>query len=103
MTERTDSAEIRAKLKEAIGPVCYSDLRAHIARGALFVVDPELALVDAGVAVATDDSPLVGRWIEEGRLRRPSEAELATRSRTAERQWLAIVVQPYVLVQSITS
>jgi hypothetical protein len=93
--------EIRAKLEETIGPVFYSDLRAHIVRGGLLIVDPALLLIDAGLAIATDDSTRVAQWIEKGWLRRPSEAEVASWSQNPERKWLAIVVQPYALAQAM--
>ncbi len=95
--------EIRAKLEETIGPVFYSDLRAHIARGGLLLVDPALLLIDAGLAIAMDDSVKVTQWLGKGWLRRPSEAEVTSWSQSPERRWLAIVVQPYALVQEMDS
>ena len=92
-------AAIRTKLEQSVGPVFFSDLRAHADRDALFVVAPSVALVDCAVAVAPDDVATVGRWIESGELRKPSRAERDAWPLATERRWNARVVQPFVLVQ----
>lgn len=93
---------IRTRLTEALGPVLFADLKAHLARDAVFVVGPTLSLVECGVRVALDDVAVVGGWIESGELRKPSADE---RGRWAEggeaRRWMALVVQPFVLVQDL--
>lgn len=97
MTSRVDEA--RAKLEETIGEVLGSDLAAHLRRGAVFVVAPSLSLVDCGEAIARDDSAKVGAWVASGALRRPTTEETTAWLAASERKWLAVVVQPYVLVQ----
>ncbi len=94
-------AAIRTKLEQSVGPVFFSDLRAHVDRDALFVVAKTVALVECAVAVATDDVATVGRWIESGELRKPSRAEREMWPPETERRWNALVVQPFVLVQEI--
>lgn len=85
------------KLRETLGPVTPELLAPHLARDAVFVVAPSLDLLDCGVAVAMDDVTLVQQWIERGELRRPARTE---RERWATAgSWLAVIVQPYVLVQ----
>lgn len=89
---------IRAKLTESVGPVGFGDVKAHLARDAVFVVAPSLDLVDCGVAVAMDEIETVKLWIDAGALRKPSRQE---RARWLEQggTFLALVVQPFVLVQ----
>ncbi|MEZ4372798.1 MAG: DUF2288 family protein [Polyangiaceae bacterium] len=90
---------IRTRLSEIVGPVFYSDLKAHLVRDAVFVVAAEVSLVECGVAVALDDVDRVHELIERGHLRKPSRQERARWADTADAAWTAIVVQPYVLVQ----
>lgn len=94
-----DEHEIRAKLESTVGPVLASDLRAHLARDALFVVAPALGLIDCGVAIALDDAAKVEAWIASGALRRPTADERTAWLADPTRRWSAIVVQPFVLVQ----
>jgi hypothetical protein len=92
---------MRKQLEEGVGPIEFSDLRAHLTRGAVITVDSKLDLLDVGEAVAQDDKARVGEWIEKGLLGKP---DLATIERWAKRggaAWNALVVQPFVLVQDM--
>ncbi len=89
---------LRAKLEASTGPVLYSDLEAHVRRSAVFFVSRELALLDAALAVAADDSASVSGFLASGALRRPTDEELREWAASPERTWIAIVVQPFVLV-----
>lgn len=100
MQPRPTPAAIRARLEETVGPVPYSDLVAHLGRDAVFVVGPHVALVDCGVSIALDDVEVVQGLITRGELRKPSAAERAEWASTPERSFTAIVVQPFVLVQT---
>lgn len=95
----SDETELRSKLESSVGPVFYSDMAAHIRRGGLLVVAPELALVDAAVAIARDDSAAVSGWLERAQLRRPTPAEVSQWEKTDGMKFDAVVVQPFVLVQ----
>jgi len=88
----------RVQLEKSLGPVSYSDLRAHLDRDAVFIVASSLSLLDCGVAVALDDVDKVRGWIDSGALRKPSKNERATWPETGG-TWNAVVVQPFVLVQ----
>jgi len=96
---RAKSARMRESLAESMGPIAFSDLRAHLARGAVIVVDAALDLLEVGEAVARDDKARVAGWIETGQLGKPS-LETVERWSKAERSiWTALVVQPFVLVR----
>lgn len=90
---------IRTRLSETVGPVFYTDLKAHLVRDAVFVVASDVSLIECGVSVAMDDVDEVQVLIERGHLRKPSRQERARWADTADAAWTAIVVQPYVLVQ----
>jgi hypothetical protein len=104
MTEKaTDKGAIREKLEERIGPVVYTDLQAHLARDAVFVVAASVSLLECGIAVATDDVSTVEKWIASGELRKPSKIEREAWPGHEGRTWTAVVVQPFVLIQDPVS
>ncbi len=89
---------VRERLGQLVGPVVFADLQAHLARDAVFVVGPTLSLLECGVRVAMDDLAAVEAWVKSGALRKPSADERASWPIGA-RRWVALVVQPFVLVQ----
>jgi hypothetical protein len=63
------------------------------------VVDPQLDLVEVGVAIATDNTAAVNHWIAEALLTKPSPFQLEIWDQTAKKQFQSLIVQPFVLVQ----
>lgn len=99
-TPMTLEEGIAHRLRETKGPVAFSDLVEHLERDGLFIVSTRLDLVTCGVAVATDDVERVGAWISAGELRKPTQAERDHwRERAPTDLFMAIIVQPFVLVQ----
>jgi hypothetical protein len=99
----TDSIEreaaVRESLERSLGVVFTSDLAAHLKRDGVIVVAPTLSLLDCAVAIALDDKARVAAWLADGSVRRASEEERAHWPSEPQREWLAVVVQPFVLVQ----
>ena len=92
--------DVREKIAAEVLPATWSSLVPHARRNALFIVDAATDLVDAGVAVATDDQEKVSQWIRESTLRRPSAAEIASWDAHPV-AFLAVIVQPFVLCRPI--
>lgn len=63
------------------------------------VVDPQLDLVEVGMAIATDNTATVNRWIAEALITKPSPFQLEIWDQTAKKQFQSLIVQPFVLVQ----
>lgn len=82
-----------------VEPAEWSWLSPHATRDALVVVDRRLDLVDVGYAIATDDVPKVDRWISEKLLAKPTAQQMASWIEADQKQFKALIVQPYVLVQ----
>lgn len=89
---------MREQLLASMGPIEFTDLRAHLARGAVITVDRSLDLLEVGEAVARDDKARVAEWIEKGLLGKPSLADIERWSKRAGPAWTSLVVQPFVLV-----
>lgn len=82
-----------------VGPAKWQNLLPHAARDSIVVVNPGLDLVEVGVAVATDNVSFVQRWISEALITKPTVEQLEDWERDRSRQFQALIVQPYVLIQ----
>ncbi|MGI0490619.1 DUF2288 domain-containing protein [Alkalinema pantanalense CENA528] len=94
-------ATLREELTESIDEAEWAWLAPHLARDVVIVVTGGLSLVEVGLAIAQDDSIAVGRWVTEQLLTKPSLEQLETWPQT--KRFQALIVQPYVLVQEISS
>lgn len=92
---------LREQLESELGDCLASDLKAHLERGAVVIVAPEIPLIDAAQAVAEDDADSVKYWIEKESFRRPKESEMTAWSDNPELKFRSVIVRPYVLVQPV--
>ena len=90
----------REKLAAEIATVSWQQLREHSAKDRLFLVGDELALVDAGIALANDDRATVEAWIESGALARPTEAQIRT-FETDGGSFRFLILSPFVLAENL--
>jgi hypothetical protein len=97
---RYDEAEppMRKQLAGTMGRVFFSDLRAHVARGVVVVVDGSIDLLDVAEALATNDTVRVDAWIGRNLLTKPTLEQLDRWSRIADARWDSLVVAPFVLI-----
>lgn len=91
---------LRAELAEMMAEIEWTWLLPHAKRDALVIVTPGLDLLDVGEAIANDNVASVQNWIGEQLIYKPSPAQLATWNQQPTRQFTALIVQPYVLVQA---
>lgn len=89
---------MRDTLLASLGPIEFSDLRAHLTRGAVIVVDRSLDLLEVGEALARDDKARVAAWIEAGLVGKPSLETIERWSKLTGPAWVSLVVQPFVLL-----
>ncbi len=81
-----------------MGPVPWEVLKPHVQRDAVVVVNEQLDLVEVGVAIASDQTQTVERWINKQLIHKPTAEQLATWS-SESKSFASLIVQPYVLVQ----
>lgn len=94
------SDTLRDKLRSEILPTGWSDLAPHFARGALLLAGPELDLLEAAVAIATDDADQVQGWLATSTLRRAEERD-ATAWAEGSPRFQFVILQPWVLAQAL--
>ncbi|ESA33057.1 putative conserved small protein [Leptolyngbya sp. Heron Island J] len=94
--------ELRQDLANMVGPTQWDWLKPHIARDAVVFVDPQLDLVEVGMALTNDNVQSVQRWIGEQLITKPTREQLEAWGVTGPTNQLqSLIVQPYVLVQEI--
>jgi hypothetical protein len=89
--------DLRSELENMIGPVQWEWLKPHAQRDAIVVVDAALALAEVGMALATDNTQLVARWITEQLIGKPTADQLSDWN-SGNQTFSSLIVQPYVLV-----
>lgn len=90
---------VHKELKESIGQVTWADLRKHLVRDVIILVDPGIALLEAAIKVAENDQDQVSRWIADGLLTKPNSQQLEHWEKNLTVPFLSVVVQPFVLAQ----
>ncbi|MGD1895603.1 MAG: DUF2288 domain-containing protein [Phormidesmis sp.] len=92
------SEDLYAELTNMMGPIQWEYLKPHVQRDAVVVVNGNLNLAEVGVAIATNNTQAVERWISEQLIMKPTAEELTLWNRE-NKQFTSIIVQPYVLIQ----
>lgn len=92
-------SDLLKQLQSNFGDSEWHDLAPHAARDALIVVHPSLDLLQVGEAIATDNAPLVGKWMSGGLVRKPTKEELERWNQATQTLVFAtLIVQPFVLI-----
>ncbi len=96
---KDQAADLRAELTSMMGPVPWELLKPHVQRDAVVVVHDQLDLVEVGVAIASNNTQTVERWINEQLIRKPTAEQLAFWN-DENNSFISLIVQPYVLIQN---
>lgn len=92
-----DKDSLKEKLKDDIDKASWEMLKIHHERGAVFVVDSKLDLIDVGAAIAVDEVNTVKIWLDNKQFTKLEE--IPTEEDQKERKIKFLIVQPYVLIQ----
>ncbi|GAB4474639.1 MAG: DUF2288 domain-containing protein [Elainellaceae cyanobacterium] len=95
--------DLRAELAGTMGEAEWDWLMPHAERNALVLVGEGLDLLDVGVAIASDHTTMVQRWIDEGLIQKPSPEQIKAWSNSRNKRFNALILQPYVLVQHVAA
>jgi hypothetical protein len=93
------SDALRKELNKSIGQVTWSDLRKHMVRDVIIIVDSSLSLLEAALKVAENDQAQVSTWIQDGILTKPNPQQLEHWEKNLSLPFLSVVVQPFILIQ----
>lgn len=92
-----DKEALKVKLKDDIDKASWDMLKVHHERGAVFVVDSNLELVDVGASIALDEVNTIKIWLDNGKFKKldemPEDVDMFVRDIKF------LIIQPYVLIQ----
>ena len=86
------------KLKNEIGTADWPLLKPHTERGVLLTINPQLDLLEVAVQVAEDRTEQIRLWLDDGKITRPTSAQLKEWE-MGETIFTCIIVHPFVLIQ----
>lgn len=89
----------RIKVNLETARIAWKELQRFFASGAAIYVDGKLDLVEVACEISADNKTQVSTWMEAGQLTRVTDAQ-ALEWYEADADVWAVVVSPYVLVQS---
>lgn len=90
--------DLKEKLSSEIEQADWDMLKPHHERGALFIVDQKLDLIDVGIAIAEDKTSLVKIWLDNKDLYQLDNADKFDQE-PCQKIGSFIIIQPYVLLK----
>jgi len=96
--ESQREAQLREKISAEVSISTWKGLIPDMLTRALFIVSPDLDLVEVGVEVALDHTARVKAWIDAGRLARPTKEQIDEWETTGS-LFRFIIVAPFVFFQ----
>ena len=90
--------DLHTELTEMMGPIQWEWLKPHVQRDAVVIVKEQLNMADVWVAIAQNKTLSFERWINEQLIIKPNAEQLTIWS-SENKQFLSLIVQPYVLIQ----
>ena len=93
--------EVKDRLEKELTTVDILALEPHYKRESLFFVDGSLDIVEVGAHVAVDDKAYVQEILSSTKLAKPNEEKMAKLKQDLQKQYLFVIVQPFVFAQEI--
>ena len=90
---------LKERLEKDVADISWQDLQPHAKRDAVIVVAQELDLPEVAVAIAEDNTTSVRDWIAQQSIAKPSAEQLTDWNQTPQKQFTALIVQPFVVVK----
>jgi hypothetical protein len=90
---------LKEKLQKDVADISWNELQPHAKRDAIIVIQDELDLAEVAVAIAEDNTAFVQNWIANQSIAKPSSQQLTEWNQTPEKQFFALIIQPFVVVQ----
>jgi hypothetical protein len=79
----------------------WHDLKQHLERGALILVDVELDLEEVALIVSQDRVAIVQDWIAKNQLAKPLPEQIKIWNESPTKEFNFVIAQPYVLIQEL--
>lgn len=92
---------LKERLEKDVADISWKDLQPHARRDAVIVVTQDLELSEVAVAIAEDNTTSVRNWIGNSAIAKPTGEQLTDWNQTPEKQFTALIVQPFVVVKEV--
>lgn len=90
---------LKEKLEKELLDTNWKPLAEHFARGAVYLLDKDLDIVEVGIAMAEDDVATIKRWLDDGLLYPPTPEEATAFAKNEDIYFDMLIIEPYVLIQ----
>jgi hypothetical protein len=89
---------VKARLNTETARIGWSEIQRFFAKGQVFIVAPELDLIDTAARIIHDEKSSVEEWLEQKRIAQATTEDAKRWHRDDTDLW-AVVVAPWILVQ----
>jgi len=100
MSKMTEQDIKRASVNLETAQIAWRELQRFFASGSAIAVNGDLDLIEVAFQISEDNRTQVAQWMESGQIARVADAQALAWYEADAIVW-AVVVRPYVLVQSI--
>lgn len=91
--------DLKEKLQSEILETSWSPLAEHFARGSVYLLEPELDIVEVGEAMALDNVSQIKKWLDDGFLYTPTPQQATQFAEDKDQLFDMLIIEPYVLIQ----
>ncbi len=89
---------LKARLNAETAKICWTEIQRFFAKGQVFIVAPELDLIDVAASMIRDDKAVVDDWLQQKMIIQAATDD-ARRWNEIDPDLWAVVVAPWILVQ----
>jgi hypothetical protein len=100
MTTLSQQEIDRINLNLETSRIAWEELQRFFASGKAIFVSAGLDLIEVAIQIAKDNQMQVEQWMEAGQVTKVTDAQALAWTEADAEVW-AVVVRPYVLVQSV--
>jgi len=89
---------LKTRLNTETAKIGWAEIQRFFAKGQVFIIGPELDLIDTAARIIQDEKGSVEEWLEQKRIVQAT-TEDAKRWHESDPDLWAVVVAPWILVQ----
>ncbi len=89
---------LKSRLNTETAKIGWTEIQRFFAKGQVFIVAPELDLVDTAARMIHDEKVTVEKWLEQVQIRQATTDDAKHWNENDPDLW-AVVVAPWILVQ----
>ncbi len=92
-------SDVRTRIESTLDEATWDILALPAVDGRVVMVLQPLVLIEVGMALVNDSTQQVSHWLSEGLIYKPENDEISRRSKLEGQRYMAVIVDPFVLVQ----